>query len=58
MDVFIANQIIECAKVGGVTAGQERYRDYFIRVTYCRAFKEGVDTILTLENRKDCIVAE
>lgn len=58
MDVFIAHQIVECAKIGGVEAGQERYRDYFIRVSYCRDYRQAVDAILVLENRKDCIVAE
>lgn len=54
---FIANKIIE-AKEKSLTAGQAKYRAYFIKLPYYTNYKEAVDAILVAKNHGDCIVTK
>lgn len=61
MREFIAYQIMNAAKVvngeiTNLTAGQAKYRAYFVTLPYYRMYKADVDAILTLENCAACIV--
>lgn len=55
MAKVIADNIINAAKVS-FEAGQEKYRAYFVKYTWYKAYKETVDARLTAAGYKDCIV--
>lgn len=55
MSTFIANQIIKQAKKS-ITAGQEKYKAYFIKTKIYEDWRADVDSILTVEGYEDCIV--
>lgn len=57
MSEFIANKIMEAMAAGGIAAGQQKYRTYFIRTRIYQRYRENVDLILETEGREDCIVA-
>lgn len=55
MAKVIANNIIKAAN-GSLEAGQEKYRTYFAKYTWYKAYKAEVDALLTAAGCKDCIV--
>lgn len=55
MAKVIADNIIKAAKVS-LEAGQEKYRAYFVKYTWYKAYKAAVDARLTAAGYKDCIV--
>ena len=55
MAPFIAMMIMR-ARETSLDAGQARYRAYFVNTAIYLRFKLDVDTILTTEDKEDCIV--
>lgn len=55
MAKVIADNIINAAKVS-LEAGQEKYRAYFVKYTWYKAYKAAVDTRLTAAGYEKCIV--
>ena len=56
MTRFIVNNIKSAAKLGGVEAGKEKYKKYFVDTPLYKFYKKGVDELLTAEGFKTCIV--
>ena len=57
MAKVIANNIIKAAQTS-LEAGQEKYRTYFVKYTWYKAYKADVDALLTAAGCKDCIVTK
>lgn len=55
MEKVIADNIINAAKVS-VEAGQAKYRTYFVKYTWYKAYKAGVDARLKAAGFESCIV--
>ena len=55
MENVIADNIINAAKVS-LEAGQAKYRTYFVKYTWYKAYKAGVDARLTAAGFEKCIV--
>lgn len=56
---FIAHRIEEAFDDGGLKAGQDKYRAYFVKPNAKKLYgkyKADVDTILEIDGYADCIV--
>ena len=53
---FIARRIEEAKEQGGATAGQAKYKAYFVKTSIYRKYRDDVDTILETDGNEDCIV--
>lgn len=58
MAPFIALVIMQAKDAGGVQAGQDKYKAYFVNTRLYLRFKPDVDTILQTDGYGDCIVTE
>ena len=57
MEVVIATNIENAAKVS-LEAGQEKYRTYFIKYPWYKAYKNAVDARLKAAGYEKCIVTK
>lgn len=54
---FMADKIMDQAEIS-LEKGQDKYRAYFVKTKLYKKYREGVDTILTVEGYEECIVTE
>ena len=58
MSAFVARMVMKAYDEGGLEAGQNKYRAYYVKTNLYLKWKADTDTILEAEGYGDCIVTE